>query len=130
RPPNQAGLAMARAVPIVPVPVDRPVEELFDDRPSHGAAWRIFRPLVRSRLRLVGLALLLLFLFVAAFAPVLAPYDPNAGVLEQRVLVPGVLGGPAAQQLGTHQIGRDILSRLLYASRVSTGGRLRAALVA
>ena len=110
---------MARAVPIVPVPVDRPVEELFDDRPSHGAAWRIFRPLVRSRLRLVGLALLLLFLFVAAFAPLLAPYDPNAGVLEQRVLVPGVLGGPAAHPLGTDQIGRDVLSRLLYGSRVS-----------
>jgi peptide/nickel transport system permease protein len=110
---------VARAVPIVPIPLDRAGEELLDDLPARGAAWRIFRPLVRSRLRLVGLGLLILFLFVAAFAPLLAPYDPNAGVLDQRVLVPAVLGGPPGHLLGTDQIGRDVLSRLIYGSRVS-----------
>jgi peptide/nickel transport system permease protein len=92
---------------------------LLDDPVGKSKAWRIFRPLVRSKLRLIGLAILILFVLVAALAPVLAPYDPNQGVLEQRVLVPGVLGGPPGHVLGTDQIGRDVLSRLLYGSRIS-----------
>lgn len=94
-------------------------DELLDEPAGKSRAWRIFRPLVRSKLRLVGLGILMVFVLIAALAPLLAPYDPNQGVLEQRVLVPGVLGGPGSHVLGTDQIGRDVLSRLLYGSRIS-----------
>lgn len=64
-----------------------------------------------GRVALVVLALLLL---AAALAPVLAPYDP-AAVDYDAVLVPP----NAAFWLGTDEIGRDILSRVLFGARVS-----------
>src|SRR5581483_3796538 len=100
-------------------PLDWDADGLLDERVGRSTAWRIFRPLVRSKLRLFGLFLLLLFVFIAACAPLLTPYDPNVGVLEQRVVLPGVFGGSMAHPLGTDQIGRDVLARLLYGSRVS-----------
>ncbi len=100
-------------------PLDWDADALLDERVGRSTAWRIFRPLVRSKLRLFGLFLLLLFVFIAACAPLLTPYDPNVGVLEQRVVLPGVFGGSMAHPLGTDQIGRDVLARLLYGSRVS-----------
>lgn len=54
-----------------------------------------------------------LLLFVAAFAPWLAPYDPIASN------VPNALRAPsAAHWAGTDQLGRDIFSRILYATRI------------
>lgn len=72
--------------------------------------WRRFR---RHRLATVSLVILFVVVGAALLAPAIAPYDPNE--------LAGPFGGaPSAQfLLGTDQIGRDVLSRLLYATRVS-----------
>lgn len=75
-------------------------------------------PLVRSFVQrppvLIGSIIMILFLLTAAFAPVLAPYDPNAQNLTN------VLQPPSAEHwLGTDALGRDTLSRLIYGARVS-----------
>jgi peptide/nickel transport system permease protein len=56
----------------------------------------------------------------AVFAAQLAPYDPTTGDLGVRLRPPGWLaGGSRAHVLGTDQMGRDILSRVVYGARVS-----------
>jgi peptide/nickel transport system permease protein len=71
-----------------------------------GSAWR--RPLA-----LVGAGLIALLLVVAVLAPVLAPYDPLAQD------APRFLGPSGAHWLGTDQLGRDVLSRVIHGARVS-----------
>jgi len=71
------------------------------------------RPLWRQPLTLVSLAILVLWLAVAALAPVLAPYDP----LAQHPTT--YLPPSGAHPFGTDELGRDILSRVLYGARLS-----------
>jgi peptide/nickel transport system permease protein len=73
------------------------------------------RPLLtHNPLALIGAALLLLFLFCAIFGPLIAPRDPAF------IELPARLQGPSAQHLfGTDELGRDILSRILYGARIS-----------
>jgi peptide/nickel transport system permease protein len=72
------------------------------------------RRLLETRLVGTGLAITLVVLIFALAAPVLAPYDPN----EQDYLA--ITEPPsAAHLLGTDDIGRDVLSRIIYGSRVS-----------
>lgn len=61
-----------------------------------------------------GLAVTLLLALLALGAPWLAPYDPAAQNLPQRLLPPG-----ARHWMGTDELGRDILSRVVYGARVS-----------
>ena len=77
--------------------------------------WRRFR---RHRLALVSAAFLFVLFIVAIFAPWIAPYDPNATNLKL-----ARFGKPASPSLshpmGTDQLGRDWMSRLIVGSRVS-----------
>ena len=86
-----------------------------------GAVWRRF---CRHRLALASLAVLVLLCGSAVLAPVIAPYDPEAIV--------GPFGAPPGDEflLGTDQIGRDMLSRLLYAARTSLFAGVLATLIA
>jgi peptide/nickel transport system permease protein len=69
---------------------------------------------------LVTLAVAVLLLGCAVFAPLLAQHDPFVGTLADRLLPPAWLpGGNDTYLLGTDVLGRDILSRLLYGARVS-----------
>ena len=70
---------------------------------------------VRSQpLAAVGLAILVLFVLVAAFAPAIAPENPSAIHLDHR------LGAPSAHHLfGTDELGRDVLSRIFFGARIS-----------
>jgi peptide/nickel transport system permease protein len=61
----------------------------------------------------LGLVLMALFAAVAAFAPLLAPYDPKDGSF------PEAAGPSGAHWLGTTSAGQDVLSQLLYGTRVS-----------
>jgi peptide/nickel transport system permease protein len=61
-----------------------------------------------------GFALTLLLAIVALAAPFLAPYDPVAQNLPARLLAP-----TAAHWMGTDELGRDILSRIIFGTRVS-----------
>jgi peptide/nickel transport system permease protein len=73
--------------------------------------WKAF---VRNRLAVIGGVVVLGLVTLAALAPWLAPWDPN------RPDVRKTLDPPSAQHwLGTDQLGRDVLSRMLYGARVS-----------
>lgn len=67
----------------------------------------------RNRLALVGGVLVLVVLLAGLLAPVIAPYDPTA-------ITPNALDGPSRAHLfGTDDLGRDVLSRVLYGARIS-----------
>jgi peptide/nickel transport system permease protein len=68
----------------------------------------------RSTLGRWGFGLTLLLLIVALAAPWLAPYDPVAQNLPARLVAPS-----AAHWMGTDELGRDILSRIIFGTRVS-----------
>src|SRR6202521_4441893 len=61
-----------------------------------------------------GLAVTLLLVLMAVFAPWIAPRDPAAQSLPERLQPPG-----AQHWMGTDELGRDVLSRTLYGARVS-----------
>ncbi|TDD83819.1 ABC transporter permease [Actinomadura darangshiensis] len=63
---------------------------------------------------LIPLAVLVMYVVAAVFAPLLAPDDPNAVTLARRLLPPG--GG---HLLGTDALGRDVLSRVIFGTRIS-----------
>jgi peptide/nickel transport system permease protein len=73
--------------------------------------WRRFR---KHKLAVVGMIMISLLVFMAVAAPVVAPYDPLRIVLKERNMGPSI-----AHWLGTDELGRDMLSRLLYAGRIS-----------
>src|SRR6516165_6433616 len=85
---------------------------------SAGAAFR--QRVLGHTSFLIGAGILIVILGVALLAPLLAPHDPYAQDLSQR-LVPPVWdeSGSWTHPLGTDQIGRDYLSRLIYGSRIS-----------
>jgi peptide/nickel transport system permease protein len=81
-------------------------------RPPRGAAWAIPRAVAGSVEGRIGLAILGVFLFVVAFGPLIAPYSPT------EIGVGGLDTGPSsAHLLGTDDLGRDLLSRLLWGAR-------------
>ncbi len=67
----------------------------------------------------LGLAVLTLIALTAALAPLLSPLDPMEQDITRRLLPPVWLGGVPEYPLGTDGVGRDVLSRLIYGSRVS-----------
>lgn len=75
-------------------------------------AWLSFRT---NTMAMVGLAILVLLVLIAAAAPLLAPADPFAQTLADRLQPIGTDG----HLLGTDSLGRDILSRLIYGSRIT-----------
>lgn len=82
--------------------------------PELDASRRLLRRLARNRLALLGGAVVLLFVLVAILAPLLAPYDPvKSNWLAVRK------PPSAAFWLGTDDLGRDILSRLIWGARAS-----------
>jgi len=75
------------------------------------AFWRAFR---RSRLALIGGVIVVCLGVLAVLAPTLVRWDPN------RLDVKKILDAPSkTHPLGTDQLGRDVLSRMLYGARVS-----------
>jgi peptide/nickel transport system permease protein len=76
------------------------------------AAWRRLR---RHRLAMLGLAIIAGIVLLAVFAPVVSPADPLAIDYAHAAVPPGVAGHP----LGTDAVGRDILARLIFGTRIS-----------
>ena len=69
---------------------------------------------------MVGGIILAALVVCGLAAPLLAPFDPQEQRLESRLEAPAWLGGRAqANLLGTDNLGRDILSRIVYGSRIS-----------
>jgi len=72
------------------------------------------RRILKSRAAMSGGVIVLLFIGFAALAPALAPYPPLRGQLGERLQPPS-----AAHWFGTDELGRDVLSRVLYGARIS-----------
>jgi peptide/nickel transport system permease protein len=93
---------------------------LRDEAPSSrrqaawGRAWRAWGSFAANRLAMLGLAIVLALVAVAALAGVLAPYPPDVGQLSERLLPTST-----AHWLGTDDQGRDILSRLMHGARIT-----------
>ena len=82
-------------------------------------AWR-FAALRARDLPLVPILILASVAFIAIFANVLAPHNPEVGSLAARFKPPfWQTGGSTKSLLGTDQLGRDVLSRLIFGARVS-----------
>ncbi|MFC5421684.1 nickel transporter permease [Bosea eneae] len=73
--------------------------------------WLAFR---KNPAAVVGLAIVVSLLLIAAFAPLIAQHDPLAQALDQRLLAPS-----AKHWFGTDALGRDIFSRVVYGARVT-----------
>ena len=80
-----------------------------------GQAWLAWLRIRRNRLAMAGLIIVGILLFVAAFAPWIAPHDPFVQNLGNRLKPPGTPG----YWLGTDDFGRDILSRIIHGARIT-----------
>lgn len=78
----------------------------------------------RNKLASFGFILLTIFVLAAAFAPALAPFDPD-GILESEIKGPSM-----KHRFGTDDLGRDILSRCLYGARISLSVGIVAVVIA
>jgi peptide/nickel transport system permease protein len=82
--------------------------------------WRMaWRKLRRHRLAMVSLVVLATLILMAIFAPFIAPYDPIAQPRGAGLRALYFQPPSATHWLGTDDLGRDVLSRLIYGSRVS-----------
>lgn len=72
--------------------------------------------LMVNKAAMVGAIIILFYILIGLFAPLLAPYNPYEIVLEDKLLPPS-----GDHWMGTDDKGRDILSRILYGSRLSMG---------
>ncbi|WP_223568113.1 nickel transporter permease [Agrobacterium tumefaciens] len=81
-----------------------------------GNRYRIWLNLKSNPLAVVGLTIIVLFIALSLLAPWLAPYDPATQNLGNRLAFPS-----AEHWFGTDELGRDILSRILYGGRVTLG---------
>ncbi|MBO9631237.1 MAG: ABC transporter permease [Shinella sp.] len=107
-------------------------EWLLTDRPQSrlqarlGRAYVAWRRFTANKLAVIGLVIILGLVFLAIFAPLLAPHSPYIGDLAKaRLLPPG-----SVHWLGTDDQGRDILSRLIYGSRLTLQVVLLVAVIA
>lgn len=94
----------------------------FGQRFAASPVWRAVR---LRRKALIGLAIIVIFLLTALLAPLLAPHDPTAFSLGDQLALPSF-----AHPLGTDELGRDMLSRLIWGSRITLVMTLGAVLLA
>jgi peptide/nickel transport system permease protein len=77
-------------------------------------------PAMRHLATMLGAVIVGAAMLIAIFAPLLVPHDPFLQDLNQRMIPPVWMdGSQAAHLLGTDQLGRDYLSRLIYGTRIS-----------
>jgi peptide/nickel transport system permease protein len=93
---------------------DTPTKEFAEIKPRVEESRRFLKVLLGRWIVIFGLIVILLLIVTAVFAPLLAPYDPYAVDLGNQLLAPGT-----AHLLGTDDMGRDTLSRLIYGTRTS-----------
>jgi ABC-type dipeptide/oligopeptide/nickel transport system permease subunit len=83
------------------------------------------RTFFSNRLALFGAAVMSVFILMAVFAPLIAPYDPLQQELTEKFAPPS-----RAHLLGQDELGRDILSRVIYGARISLTAGLAAVAIA
>ncbi len=89
------------------------LERAIAQKPSRGLLSNVLTHLARNPVGVVGVGLVLLFVLLAICAPLVSPFDPIAQPAK-RLLTPG-----SPYIFGTDEFGRDVLSRIIFGSRVS-----------
>ncbi len=89
--------------------------EILTTEPSP-SAWR---DLARNKVAMAAAILLALFVLVALCAPIVVGYDPATIDLDRRLQPPAWSGGEWSHPLGCDQVGRDVLTRIVYGGRTS-----------
>ncbi|MDC8831690.1 ABC transporter permease subunit [Alteromonas gilva] len=104
---------------------------LYDDE-AHPSPWQqTWQAFKSSHIALLGLALLMLFVFFAFFAPLVTPYDPNYQNTEALLIPPSwAANGSITHLFGTDALGRDLFSRIMYGCRVTFGTSLLVVIIA
>ncbi len=94
--------------------------DLEEDRSIRARLYYIWRLLWRDKAGLIGLIVFLIIIIAAISAPLLAPHDPlQQNLIASRQPPFWAEGGSFEHLLGTDNLGRDILSRIIYGARVS-----------
>lgn len=88
--------------------------DIMTDKNTKRRSSTFTQRLLHNKLAVAGLVVVSLLFAVSFFAPVIAPYDPNAIDLKNILMPPG-----SSHLLGTDQLGRDILSRMIWGARIS-----------
>jgi len=107
------------ADPVFRVPATGLVDPSLSLDPEPGVWRRMWDSLRRDKVALVGAMIVLAFVLVSAFAPLLAPFDPNYQFNDGLSAMGAPLPPGHPYLLGTDDLGRDLLSRLIYGARVS-----------
>jgi peptide/nickel transport system permease protein len=104
---------------------------LAPPRPWREREWAVLLGrLIRRRTALFGLAVVAVVVAAALFAPALSPFDPLEQDIAQRLREPGWEDSQGhAHPLGTDHLGRDILARIIYGSRIALMVGLSAVLI-
>ncbi|MET0850069.1 MAG: ABC transporter permease [Candidatus Rokuibacteriota bacterium] len=104
---------------------------LAPPRPLAEREWvRLLSRLVRRRTALFGMLVVAVVLLAAIFAPIVSPFDPLAQDIGQRLKEPGWQDDQGRMHLlGTDHLGRDILARIIYGSRIALLVGLAAVLI-
>jgi len=86
--------------------------------------WNVFK---KNKMGLIGIIIIISFMLVAVFAPIISPCDPREPGKDAR----DIMAPPSKEHpLGTDQIGRDVLARVLWGTRASMIVGITAALIA
>ncbi|MGQ0571001.1 MAG: ABC transporter permease [Armatimonadota bacterium] len=101
---------------------------LIQAAPQHRTRRRL-RTFRRSWKALIGAAILAVIVLAAVLAPYVAPHDPLDQRILDRLQPPVFAGGSSQYLLGTDAVGRDVLSRIIFGSRVSLAVGLSAAII-
>lgn len=87
---------------------------------KHNHFFRLIKLLLQSKTGTMGFIIVFAVVFIAIFANILAPHNPAVNNLGDMLKPPAWLdGGSTTYLLGTDNLGRDILSRIIYGTRVS-----------
>jgi peptide/nickel transport system permease protein len=89
-------------------------DEFLEAAPHVSDFRRNVRVFFGRKLAVVGFVFIVVLIITAIFAPLLAPYDPYTMDLKHSLVLPST-----SHLLGTDELGRDLLSRIIYGSRIS-----------
>ncbi|HEX7475752.1 MAG TPA: ABC transporter permease [Dehalococcoidales bacterium] len=90
-------------------------QTIITEAPPRVSEWRRISKVMFSRwVVTIGMVIIVVLILVAIFAPLISPYGPNAADMKGMLLQPS-----RAHLLGTDQVGRDLLSRVIFGSRIS-----------
>lgn len=98
----------------VSIDVQDPEQEFLQEQDDEGALQTIVQTFLQNKLAILGFGIVIFLVIIAIFAPVVTPHDPYGIDLDEQLRPPS-----ATYWLGTDKFGRDLLTRIIYGTRIS-----------